>query len=102
MKCYDDMFEPFEVLIKNVEGEEFELKTRFMSSETYNKILELSKDFKDDPTKAVDLIFETLHLLFGKEKKFFKQFSLGLLETLSHDAISSMKNKTKSIKKKKK
>jgi hypothetical protein len=81
MKTFRENYEPIEMTIANVNGEEFTIKSQFLDS---GKFAELEKLLKDKERSAGERGIETMVFLCGEKKKFWEQFSPMLLTEVTN------------------
>jgi hypothetical protein len=80
MKIFEEKYAPIEITVKNIQDKEFILKTLFQTSEMTDKVELLLQDGKITNT---DKIHQMMILMFGKDKNFWKQFSIDLLSQIA-------------------
>jgi len=93
MKFFEDNFEPVEVTMKNVKGEQFTLQSVFLDAEAIKEIESLTKSRKE---LEMDKVYKILLKIFGKGESFFKQFSINLLVNVTKYVIEESKKNSAS------
>jgi hypothetical protein len=91
MKEFKDNYEPIKVKIYDIEGNEHEVESKFMTTDQYNV---LEKMNKDNDICNTDLAIETMIKSCGKDREFWGKFSLNLLLEVSK-YITTESNKKK-------
>jgi hypothetical protein len=76
MRVFEDNYKPIEFMVKNIEDKEFLFTSIFQSSESTRQLESILKNM--DSLKT-DQVLKTMVLWFGKNEKFYQQFSLELL-----------------------
>jgi hypothetical protein len=92
MKQFKENFKPVEVELINLDGESFIIKSNFLKSEQSNEVQKL---MRDESKTLVERCLESMVIYFGKDVKFYKQFSMEMLTD-----VALYMNELKSDKKK--
>ena len=92
MKIFADRYEPIKITIKNIKGEEFFIESKFLSAK---KTREIEILINDDEVLNTDKIYQMMIATFGKDKFFWEQFSLDLLNDLTTWVAEENKKKAK-------
>lgn len=107
MKTFKDAFIPEEFKIENNKGEEFIVKTQFISSSKSKELEVLSRKlipefddngrlinkFDKDET-SIDVIHNIMIARCGQDKKFWSQFSTDLLSSIAISFSEDSKKKS--------
>lgn len=77
---FEENYKAEEITIKTIEGKEYVLKSRFLPSKEVKAIEEIG--FKKNITET-EKAHKIMVKLFGKDEKFYSQFSIELLTRLA-------------------
>jgi hypothetical protein len=88
IKIFEDNFTPLIVKVKTVEGEEFEITSRFMTARELSDVELIGYEKIEPKSKEVwkrtenGKVCKMMTRYFGKDIVFWEQFSLNLLHSL--------------------
>jgi hypothetical protein len=95
-KTFEDNYNPIEIDIKNNKGELFELKSNMITLDEIDKISDIEKDKELKKNPALQVI-RIMQIVFGKDEKFWKQFSVNLLTKLSVHTTEEIKKNNNTV-----
>lgn len=72
IKTFEDHYEPIEMTVKNIKGEEFLITSKFLSIDEFEKIEDL---LKDPNLKESEKMRKMMVIKYGKNEAFWGQFS---------------------------
>jgi hypothetical protein len=90
MKEFKDNYEPIKFKLIDVDGNEHEVESKFMSTEQYVNLENLIKDKKKTSS---EIAIESMIKSCGKDAEFWGKFSMGLLLDVSKYIASELSKK---------
>jgi hypothetical protein len=93
MRVFEEKYDPIEYTIKNKEGQAFVIQSRQFTLGDLEEIEQMTKQLNDQKIDNTEYLWKTLQKVFGKDEKFWKQFSMRLINELTEIAIKEVVKK---------
>lgn len=90
---FEDKYEPIEVVLKDIEGNECTYHTSLITGEKLEKIQIIStgKEYKNEPAKQ---IYDMMEIIFSIPGESFKKYSMPLLKKVIDYVCGEIKKKS--------